>query len=331
MPNDLRSFHFETFKNGEVKWSYYQQRFEVELAIHGIDVAGEDARNLLLSKIGTDAFKILVDYFKPSNILTKSYNELKVVLNNYFGRKNYVLSERVVFAMRVRSENETVTQFVTSLRGLAGNCVFGAGLNKRLRDQLVIGIGNPDWQHALIKEHSDNTSTLAEVEATALKLEQASMHSEKLTLISRQQNGVTTCRIDNKRNKQKSDGNQSRTKRTNKQSCLFCGRSKHDSLEECPARGKTCYECGKINHFGKVCISKQRRQTRYVHQETSEGETSSSNTSSICHLRKVRRIYASSKDQWIIQRNVVRSWSSVHGYREKVLAGDWKSETEENW
>ena len=29
----------------------------------------------------------------------------------------------------------------------------------------------------------------------------------------------------------------------------------------CPAAGKKCFECGKIGHFGKYCMSKQRQPT----------------------------------------------------------------------
>ena len=46
--------------------------------------------------------------------------------------------------------------------------------------------------------------------------------------------------------------------------CRNCGGSYPHigGKSSCPANGKKCFECGKIGHFGKYCLSKQRRQTR---------------------------------------------------------------------
>lgn len=49
----------------------------------------------------------------------------------------YALSERVTFTPRYKQESESVTQFLTALRGLAGSCDFWDNLEERLRDQLV--------------------------------------------------------------------------------------------------------------------------------------------------------------------------------------------------
>ena len=54
---------------------YYIQRFETELALHGLLEGNEKAnvrRNLLLSKIGPDAFRVVVDHYRPEDVVTKS-------------------------------------------------------------------------------------------------------------------------------------------------------------------------------------------------------------------------------------------------------------------
>ena len=301
------SFHFENFKEEQEEWSYYSQRFEVELAIHGITTTDNEARNLLLSKVGAKAFKVLVDHFKPINVITKTYLEIVEVLNDYYGKKTFVLSERVGFASRYRKENETITQFITSLRGLAGSCDFGTGLNERLRDQLVIGINNFVWQQEVIKEHPDNTATLAQVEATALKLEQANVQAQKLTSYLQQQDSAQTCRVNKKQQQYKTSNKTDydktkirKFKQTNKQ-CLFCGKEKHHSLEECPAKGKTCSACAKIGHFARVCISsgklklpKTKTNTRFVHKEAelseSDSESANSNTSTIRNIKTAKKV-----------------------------------------
>eukprot|EP00731_Ephydatia_muelleri_P031413 Em0022g927a len=75
----MRRFRFDRFDNNIEEWDYYIQRFENELAVHGL-LTGEDSadarKNLLLSKIGPEAFKIVVDYFCPDPVGTKSYQQL---------------------------------------------------------------------------------------------------------------------------------------------------------------------------------------------------------------------------------------------------------------
>ena len=48
-------------------------------------------------------------------------------------------------------------------------------------------------------------------------------------------------------------GNETRT-------CGFCGGKYHSVLRNCPARGKTCLKCGKLNHFRRMCRSQTYQQ-----------------------------------------------------------------------
>ncbi|XP_071056472.1 uncharacterized protein [Onthophagus taurus] len=269
-----KHFNFEAFKEDQEDFHYYIQRFEVELAINGIKTTDADARNLLLSKVGSQTFKLLVDHYRPDNVITKSYNEIKDVLNKYYGKKSYVLSERVTFAMCMRKETETVTQFITRLRGLAGNCEFGANLNERLRDQFVIAINNSAWQQEIIREHPNNSATLSEIEATAVKLEQASIHSQKLTSLTQQNQLEHAYRVTKQNfNKHKNEQRSERIPKSfdRKQKCLFCGNKRHENVQTCPAKDKSCSSCGKKGHFAKVCISSGKIKLRgEIHLEPSK-------------------------------------------------------------
>lgn len=103
-----------------------------------------------MSRIGADSFKLIVDHFKPDDVTTKEFDEIVSILNTYYGKKVYVLSERVSFTLRYRREDETVAKFLMTLREIASNCEFGNNLHERLRDQLVVGINNSQWQQELI-------------------------------------------------------------------------------------------------------------------------------------------------------------------------------------
>ena len=117
----------------------------------------EYRRNLLLSCIGPDAFKVLVDHFRPEEVETQDYDNLKQVLHRYYAKNICTTAERVSFSHRHR-------KFINALCSLAGNCDFGGSLAERLRDQLIIGIGNDALQKEIFRLHPTNVSTLTQVE-----------------------------------------------------------------------------------------------------------------------------------------------------------------------
>jgi hypothetical protein len=176
----VRRFQFDRFDPNGEDWQYYIQRFETELAIREL-LDGADtmpSRRNLLSRIGPEAFKVVVDHFRPATVNDQTYDEVKAVLQRYYTKNVCIMAERVSFAHRIRRDGETITQFLNALRALAGNCDFGASLAERLRDLLVIGIANDAWQKEIFRLHPTNASTLAQVEATALVLEQAQMQQQ---------------------------------------------------------------------------------------------------------------------------------------------------------
>ena len=82
----VRRFQFDIFDPLTEEWIYYIRHFETELALH--DLRGDDTmdyrRNLLLSRIGPDAFKVLVHHFRLEEIETRNYIDLKQVLHRYY-------------------------------------------------------------------------------------------------------------------------------------------------------------------------------------------------------------------------------------------------------
>ena len=53
---------------------------------------------------------------------------------------------------QIPMSDETVSQFVSRLRGLASTCNFGTFLPRALRDQFVVGCCNSESQHKLLQE-----------------------------------------------------------------------------------------------------------------------------------------------------------------------------------
>ena len=101
----VQRFRFDRFKAEEEEWVYYVQRFETELALHRLlvgDNTADTRRTLLLSKVGPGAFRVLVDHFRPEDVTTKTYVQLKDALKIHFQKKVCILAERVKFTFRHR-------------------------------------------------------------------------------------------------------------------------------------------------------------------------------------------------------------------------------------
>ena len=228
------------------------------LAVHGLRT-GEDSadarKNLLLSKIGPEAFKVVVDYFCPDPVGTKSYQQLKETLEKHYLKGVCFFAERVKFASRVRGNDEKIAQFLNSLKAIAGHCRFGDSLSERLRDQLIIGINNDAWQQELFRRHTTNEATLQQVEETALVLEQASIQQQQLQGMAKG-DGITkseVCRV-----KKVEEGNRTQKKLQRGMDCFRCGHPRHGRGQSCPAVGTRCRACNGPDHFARVCVKSGR-------------------------------------------------------------------------
>ena len=61
-------------------------------------------------------------------------------LRGHYCPKPLVIVERFRFMKRVQLEAETIQLYNAELKHLSSTCEFGANLEERLRDQLVVGI-----------------------------------------------------------------------------------------------------------------------------------------------------------------------------------------------
>ncbi|XP_022810383.1 uncharacterized protein LOC111347399 [Stylophora pistillata] len=79
--------------------------------------------------------------------------------------------------------------------------------------------------------------------------------------------------------------------------CYFCGGAfpHAGGKEKCPAWGKRCTTCGKLNHFAKCCRSKRKGNksiVKTVHQEVHSG---SSDAESLCVIEEVGAVESNPK------------------------------------
>ncbi|CAB4044721.1 Transposon Ty3-G Gag-Pol poly, partial [Paramuricea clavata] len=231
------------------RWRRWPEPMELYLRLNMAESAEKeqcDAFRYIIGQDGRDIYNTMaftVHEVDKIDILFAKFEE-------YCKPRKNIIMERYKFNTRVQRKNETADQYVTELKLIAKNCNFGSLKDELIRNRLVYGTNSERIKERLLRGE------------------------EELTLVK----ALKICRADEQSNKQlKAMNGENETdsksknfaKRDDKQQefkCKNCGKS-HAS-KQCPAYGKTCFNCGKNDHFSKVCRAK--RKVGLVEQDKSK-------------------------------------------------------------
>ncbi|KAJ8023223.1 hypothetical protein HOLleu_35561 [Holothuria leucospilota] len=123
------------FDEKEELFEDYSDRCDAFIEANGI--TKEKRVHFVLATVGASAYKLLKDLSSPGLPNTKTYTELKQLLNNHYSSKPIVIAERHKFWTSAQGEQESVSDFIVQLENLSTKCNFGDFLNDALRDRLV--------------------------------------------------------------------------------------------------------------------------------------------------------------------------------------------------
>ena len=152
------------------------------------------------------------------------------------------------FRQAVQDKSETLDQFHTRLRILSHTCEF-TDLEFELEEQIIIGglsskirkqaLRNPKFKLAdmLIEGRRDEQSKFQarDIESEEVKIAETNQVSKPYRV---------------------------NTEKKHTAKCRNCGGA-YPHTGPCPARGKQCYKCSKLNHFASVCQGK-RNSTKFT-------------------------------------------------------------------
>ena len=196
--------------------------------------------------------------------------------------------ERFVFNSRQKNENETVDQYVTALRTLTQTCNFCNCLRDSLiRDRLVIGINDNATQKKLLQ---DRKLTLTKAIDICRSSETTKKQVKKIQANSEANEGEINAFVNNKTETgstgtgstgtgRRDDRRIGLDRRDNKIKCKYCGTMHQRKKELCPAFGSRCRNCGRENHFAKVCMQKGRYSRQKPLHTVTENDSSDSGDS----------------------------------------------------
>jgi hypothetical protein len=278
----IANFRFDTFDPKREEWRYYFDRFslEIELLQLGSAELASQRRNLLLRCLGPEIYRLVADHFDPETPTNVAYDDLVSFLTSYYTPASSYLQARLRFGQCVRSSDQSISQFINTLRSAATGCKFGTTLDERLRDQFLIGLNNPTMLEEIFKTHGDTEKvTLTQVEKSALVVESAQkqcislstpnevqVHKVSFSNANAKRDGTKST--PNFQSKGKSKPNADKQNATAKDSkllvlnprihCLRCGKNRHGNLDECKASHTTCRACGKLGHYDRACVASGR-------------------------------------------------------------------------
>ena len=179
-------------------------------------------------------------------------------LTNYFTPKKNISYETLKFRELEQHAGESIDQFCTRLRKEAPRCEFGdeARVEREIKTQILAKYKNKYVRtRALEKER-----TLDQLLELIRNLELSEARSNEIS----QQQASGVHRVEQRRG--------TRSDRTTL--CYNCGYPwPHDG--ECPAAGKECRRCGKMNHFAQCCNTSPRTHTGETVSSTSRSKASS--------------------------------------------------------
>ncbi|UYV80918.1 hypothetical protein LAZ67_19002184 [Cordylochernes scorpioides] len=198
----------------------------------------------------------------------ENYEQTKMALDKYFTPHKNVVTERFKFRQRVQKDDESIDNYLISLRELSKSCEFGNLEADMIRDQIIEKCNNKKLKEKLLQQENLTLSKTIDI-ARMLEI------SRKEIRLLEPQNDQTLNRVQNKPKKHYNANNFNKGRFTNqgtpsfsgasKPKCYRCGLDTH-SAQECGAKKMTCSYCNKLGHLFRACRNRPNQNNNRNHK-----------------------------------------------------------------
>ena len=279
-----KKLDFES-KNLSDSWKKWKQELLLFVDLSMADETDLQKIKMLKYVIGTqgreiyDTFRFLKDDGTDKPEVERTFDEVVGKYEAYCNPKKNETVERYKFYTRAQGKDETFDKYLTELRILASTCNFGTILDSMLRDRIVVGIADSFLRERLLRE-SDLTlekatqlcraSELSKEQSKTIEQPSASVSVHAVKAKTHKETGATAKRKNRKNLKSETSRGPTQSGFSGRKPCKYCGQS-HER-NKCPAYGKTCNYCKKLNHWEKVCQSKAKQKVHAVQNDNDHSE-----------------------------------------------------------
>lgn len=249
-------------------WADWEEGFNYYLIASGkVGKTGSVKVAILLNQLGSEGRTI----YKSLQLSETDKNNIDVVLKgfrDYYTPKRNTTFESYKFFTRKQLPNERFDNFYTDLRNQLQLCAYPNTAtdennvctlrDRLLRDQIVLGVNSDAIRSELLYA---NDLTLEKAVSICRSKESAFEISACLQNDSTSNENTLVHQVKSNRATSK----QQNTNWTNKpikiKQCKYCG--KDHMSGQCPAYGKQCRICTKMNHFANVCSQNKPEAKSY--------------------------------------------------------------------
>ena len=234
-------------------------------------VSEDDAKRALLSSsVGVETFAMVCKLTAPNLPSAVPFGDLVKILKSHFITKPSYHRALCDFLQRKKKSNETVKSYYAELKQLGQQCEFGTEFDRRLKEQLLVGIDQEVYFKILLADPFDfkGVSSL-DLLTKVISLETAYVTeckkpvdtgngSTENSTVHKVKAGSAKNSLSGAKSRPNPAGKMPNTK------CYHCGRSNHLPTK-CKFKEAKCYSCGKTGHVSSVCLSKKGKGNLKVH------------------------------------------------------------------
>lgn len=240
-------------------WKNWLRGFELFADASGM--SNEKKKSWLLHYAGAKVQSIYFNLPSSSRESRRSakYQYRKAVekLTDHFAPKQNTSYERHVFRKMSQRKDERIDTFVMRLRIQADRCEFGSRVDENIKDQVTSSCYSDSLRRKILERNHKSLESVLKL----CRISESVANQEKTFVVGPRSDGVSmndtteVCNINDKKSFRKRyyGGHQDI-----RSECSRCGANDGHKSDDnnCPAKGRKCVRCGKMDHFARKCTTK---------------------------------------------------------------------------
>ncbi|KAK0135266.1 hypothetical protein N1851_028900 [Merluccius polli] len=258
------------------RWSKWIQRYDNFLV--AMNIVNDGRKKALLLHLAGERVHDIYDTFAETD---DDYNATKTKLNGYFSPKKNTQYLVYKFRKAMQQAGENLDTYHTQLRMLAKDCEF-ADTDSEIKAQLIQSCSSSRVRRRALREPEMTLEALLNFGRTLELSEQQAVGIEQ---------GATAA-VNALEHKQRQQTTDYKGNRNNSKQCRNCG-GRYPHNGDCPAKGKECNICGKLNHYAKVCRMNKNKSAQSQEKKSGRSEDKDTTYGKWKHTRKVNQVTTS--------------------------------------